>query len=127
MSEPREEEIELVVFEVSGTRYAADLGQVRRIDLDDPTESVGAPLGKPARGHRALVFDVGDGHERRLVVDHVHGVSRVPVASLRRMPAAVHAAPYSIGAWLDGESTILLIDLVSTASAAHVKEPPHGH
>ncbi|MFZ5439618.1 MAG: Frizzy aggregation protein FrzB [Myxococcota bacterium] len=118
MSEVAVEELELVVFDVAGARYAADLTQVRRIDLDDPTESVGPLLGTPARGHRALVFALADGHERRLVVDHVHGVSRVPVSSLRRMPAAVHAAPWAVGAWLDGDSTVLLIDLVSTASVA---------
>ena len=104
-------QIDLVIFEVSGTRYGADLGQVRRIDLDEPTETVGAPLGKPDRGGRALVFETGHGHERRLAVDQVHGVSRVPLASLRRMPPAVKAAPYSIGAWLDGEATVLLVDL----------------
>lgn len=113
-----DDEIELVLFEVAGTRYAADLSQVRRVDVDDPAQSVGAPLGRPTRGHRALVFTSASG-ERRLAVDQVFGVSRVPVAALRRMPTAVHAAPYSIGAWLDGDSTILLIDLVSTVSATH--------
>ena len=42
---PEVEQIDLVVFAVNGTRYAADLSQVRRIDVDEPTESIGAPLG----------------------------------------------------------------------------------
>ena len=105
------EQIDLVIFEVGGVRYGADLGQVRRIDLDEPTETVGQPLGKPTTGHRALVFEIGQGHERRLAVDQVHGVSRVPLGSLRRMPPAVKAAAFSIGAWLDGDVTVLLVDL----------------
>jgi chemotaxis signal transduction protein len=104
-------QIDLVIFEVSGVRYGADLGQVRRVDIDEPSETVGQPLGKPARGGRALVFETSKGRERRLAVDQVHGVSRVPLASLRRMPPAVKAAPYSIGAWLDGDATVLLVDL----------------
>lgn len=111
-------QIDLVIFEVAGVRFGADLGQVRRIDVDDPIETVaGHPLGPPTKGSRALVFDTGHGHERRLAVDHVLGVSRVPVSSLRRMPPAVNAAKYSIGAWLDGEAPVLLIDLLAMVPA----------
>ena len=106
------EQIDLVIFEIAGTRYGADLGQVRRIDIDEPTESIGQPLGKPDRGGRALVFEVDHGHERRLAVDNVLGVSRVLITSLRRMPPAVNAAKFSIGAWLDGDAPVLLIDLI---------------
>ena len=109
--------VDLVVFDVAGIRYAADLGQVRRIDIDEPTETVGYPLGPPTHGNRALVFDVGQGFERRLAVDQVFGVSRVPLGSLRRMPSAVKAAPFSIGAWLDGDTTVLLIDLLAIVPA----------
>jgi chemotaxis signal transduction protein len=110
-------EIDLVVFEVGGERFAADLGQVRRIDLDDPSESVGQPLGTPSFGKRALVFEVGGGRERRLAVDTVFGVSRVPITSLRRMPTAVKASSFSLGAWLDGDAAVLLIDLLSLVPA----------
>ena len=117
MSEaPREEQIDLVVFAVNGTRSAADLTQVRRIDVDEPTESIGAPLGPPLLGHRALVFSAGDAAERRLAIDHVFGVSRVPLTSLRRMPRAAHAASFAIGAWLDADETVLLVDLPSMIS-----------
>lgn len=111
------EVIDLVVFDVAGVRYAADLGQVRRIDIDEPSETIGAPLGPPTHGSRALVFTVGEGQERRLAVDAVMGVSRVPLGNLRRMPAAVNGAPFSIGAWLDGDATVLLIDLLAMVPA----------
>jgi chemotaxis signal transduction protein len=119
------EAVDLVVFDVGGTRYAADLGQVRRVDVADFAESVGQPLGRPLRGGRSLVFAVSEG-ERRLTVDQVHGVSRVPLQHLRRMPTAVNAPKYSIGAWLDGEATVLLIDLLSTVPQDPT-EAPHGH
>lgn len=110
--------VDLVIFEVAGIRYAADLSQVRRIDIDEPNESIGQPLGPPARGNRALVFAMADLAERRLAIDQVLGVSRVPLTDLRRMPLAVHAAPFSIGAWLDGEDTVLLVDLPSMLPSA---------
>ena len=118
--------IDLVIFDIAGVRYGADLGQVRRIDIDDPTETVGAPLGRPSFGGRALVFELEEGHERRLAVDKVLGVSRVPLTSLRRMPPAVKAAKFSIGAWLDGETPVLLIDLLAMVQIDR-QELPHGH
>ncbi len=113
MSEVAVEQIDLVVFAVNGTRYAVDLTQVRRIDIDEPNESIGAPLGPPLIGNRALVFSTGEAVERRLAIDHVFGVSRVPLTSLRRMPRAAHAASFAIGAWLDADETVLLVDLPS--------------
>ena len=120
------EMIDLVIFDVAGIRYGADLTQVRRIDIHEPTESVGQPVGPPSVGGRSLVFEIGRGHERRLTVDQVMGVSRVPLNSLRRMPPAVNAARFSIGAWLDGDATVLLIDLLATVPS-DPKELPHGH
>lgn len=107
------EGIDLVLFEIAGSRYAADLTQIRRIDVDDPTESVGAPLGKPATGRRALVFSGNGGLELRLPVDKVMGVERVPVDALRRMPPAAQAPKATIGAWLRGDETVLLVDLTT--------------
>ncbi len=116
MSASAPDAVELVVFTVAGTRFAADLAQVRRVDVPEKAESVGEPLGRPASGRRALVFDQGEGRERRLTVDEVHGVTRAPVASLRRLPVAARAARYSIGAWLDGDEPVLLVDLASMIS-----------
>ncbi len=104
-------QVDLVVFAINGTRYAADLGQVARIDTPEPSESIGEPLGAPAEGRRALVFQVEEGGERRLNIDTVFGVARVPVTSLRRIPPAAHGARFSIGAWLDGDQPVLLVDL----------------
>lgn len=104
-------EIDLVVFEVAGTKYAADLGQVRRVGRSEGAEQVAQVLGQPFEGQRALFFEPSVGVEKVLSVDKVHGVSRVPVSSLRRMPRAAHAAPFSVGAWLDGDEAVLLIDL----------------
>jgi chemotaxis signal transduction protein len=106
-----DEVVDVVLFEIAGVRYGADLVQVRRVDHDDPTESIGHPLGRPHDGRRALVFQ-GDAHtECRLAIDAVLGVRRVPVNELRRLPTAVAAPPLSIGAWLDGRDTVLLVDL----------------
>lgn len=121
-------EIDLVIFEVAGSTWGVDLGQVRRIDVDEPHESIGHPLGTPLEGKRALVFEMGRGVERRLAVDVVHGVSRVKITDLRRMPAAAHVAPFSIGAWIDGETPILLVDLPSMVPPADPSsERTHGH
>jgi chemotaxis signal transduction protein len=103
--------VDLVVFSVRGTRFAADLTQVRRVDVPLAAESVGPALGHCERGRRALVFELEDGVERRLEVDEVHGVVRPPVASLRRLPTAARGARFSIGAWLDGDETVVLVDL----------------
>lgn len=111
MSDVQVEAIDLVLFDVAGVEFAADLLQVRRIDSPDPDESVGEPLGHPHQGHRALVFAAQGQSERRLAVDKVLGVRRVPTHNLRRMPRVVAAPPMSIGAWVEGEKTIMLIDL----------------
>lgn len=103
--------VDLVLFEIGGARFAADLAQVRRIDVDDPAESVGAPFGAPASGKRALVFGGNGGLDLRLAVDKVMGVERVPVEALRRMPPVAQAPKATIGAWLRGDETILLVDL----------------
>lgn len=105
------EEVDIVLFEIAGVRYGADLAQVRRVDTHDPTESVGFPFGQPSVGHRTLVFSPATGEERRLVIDAVLGVKRVPVAELRRMPSAVAAPPMSIGAWVSEGELVLLVDL----------------
>ena len=111
------EVVDLVLFEVAGVSYAADLMQVRRIDAPDSGESVGTPLGTPAIGHRALVFGPSADAERRLAVDSVLGVHRVPIGNLRRMPKVAAEPPMSVGAWVDGEKAIVLIDLHALLSS----------
>ncbi|MEW5739720.1 MAG: Frizzy aggregation protein FrzB [Myxococcota bacterium] len=120
-----DEAVDVVLFEIAGVRYGADLTQVRRVDLDDPTESVGFPLGRPSDGRRALVFSGDEQTECRLAVDSVLGVLKIPVTQLRRMPRTVAAPSLSLGAWLDGRDTVLLVDL--HALNPFTKKGTHGH
>lgn len=115
--------IEIVLFEVSGTRYGADMTQVRRIGRADETRSVGAPLGPPTSGRRALIFGAA-GAEHALRVDEIHGVRSVPRAELRRLPPAAGPSPLVLGAWLDRDVAVLLVDLLATTHAR--SEIPHA-
>ena len=107
------ERINLVIFELGGTRYAADLTQVIRLDFYDPASSVGVPLGPPRSGLKCLMIDAEDGRDWCLAIDTLHGVRSVPVEQLRRLPAIAHGGAISIGAWLDGNEAVLLVDLVA--------------
>lgn len=112
-----EETVNLVIFELAGTRYAADLSQVIRLDFFDPATSVGAPLGPVRGGNKALLIDARDECVWCLAIDTLHGVRSVPVEQLRRLPAIVPAGSFSIGVWLDGNEAVLLVDLVAMTTA----------
>jgi len=103
--------VDLVVFEIAGVRYAVDLTQVSRIDQPRGPPSVGAPLGAPSAPGRALVFTPPQGTERRLDVDAVLGVRSASSEDLRRLPPMVRAPPLALGALLDADEAILLVDL----------------
>jgi len=105
--------LSLVLFELAGTRYAADLSQVIRLDFYDARCSVGSPLGPPRSGNKCLMIDAQDGRDWCLAIDTLHGVQRVPVDQLRRLPAIAFGGSIPIGAWLDGNETVLLVDLVA--------------
>jgi len=113
-----EESINLVIFELAGTRYAADLSQVIRLDFFDAASSVGAPLGPAQTGTRALMIDAQDGRDWCLAIDVLHGVRSVPLEQLRRLPPLAQAGAMSIGAWLDGKQAVLLVDLVAMTLSA---------
>jgi hypothetical protein len=108
--------VDLLLFEVAGVRFGADASQVVRIDRPLEERSVGAPLGVPHSGSRALVFQAADGELRRLDIDKVAGVKTVSIESLRRLPPPARVGEVPIGAWLDGEEAVLLVDLHSMAS-----------
>ena len=103
--------VDLVLFEIAGVRYAADLTQVSRVDRPGGPPSVGAPLGAPHLARRALVFSSPEGHETRLDVDAVLGVRSVGSDELRRLPPMVRAPALALGALIEAEEAILLIDL----------------
>jgi chemotaxis signal transduction protein len=106
--------VEIVLFEVAGNRYGADMTQVRRIGRADETDSVGSPFGVPAVGRRALIFTPPGGHEICLPIDAVLGVETVRRDDLRRLPLAVGPTPFVLGAWLNRDQAVLLVDLHAT-------------
>lgn len=103
--------IELLLFEVAGVRYGAELSQVRAIAAPEQALLAAPALGTPAQGRRALVFDAPGLGPRHLAVDKVLGVRAVDVLDLRRMPATIATPPPTIGAWIDKDLAVLLVDL----------------
>ncbi|MFP2963415.1 Frizzy aggregation protein FrzB [Myxococcus sp. 1LA] len=110
----KEEEVDLLFFDIGATLYGTDASQVLRIDRALPEDLTLPELGLPHKGNRAIVFDTPEG-EAHLKVDAVHGVRSIPVNSLRRMPPTAGAAAYAVGVCLEEARTVLLIDLVETA------------
>lgn len=117
--------VEIVLFDIGGNRYGADMTQVRRIGRADEHDSVGTPLGAPFSGRRALIFSPNEGHEVCLPIDGVLGVQTVRRDDLRRLPPAAGPTPFIIGAWLDRDQTVLLVDLFST-NPFRTTEAPHA-
>ncbi|MBK7858600.1 MAG: Frizzy aggregation protein FrzB [Archangiaceae bacterium] len=107
--------VDILLFEVAGVRFAADASQVMRIDRPLEEPSVGAPLGVPHHGRRALIFYSEGGELRRLDIDKVSGVRSVAIESLRRLPPPARVGEVPIGAWLDGDDAVLLVDLARMA------------
>ncbi|HVE87630.1 MAG TPA: Frizzy aggregation protein FrzB [Myxococcales bacterium] len=120
-----EASVEVLFFQIDGTRMGADASQVLRIEAPgapgDVPGAITSSLGS-ARPRRALVFRAGDG-EGTLGVDSVLGVQAVPQRDLRRVPRAARVAAHAIGFFLDGDRPILLIDLPRTL---HPFAPPHA-
>lgn len=103
--------VDLLLFEIAGVRYATDLTQVARVDRPRGPPRVGTVLGAPKAASRALVFATPSGEERRLDVDAVLGVKNVGSDELRRLPSMLCAPPLALGALLEVDEAILLIDL----------------
>lgn len=108
--------VDILLFEVAGVRFAADASQVVRIDRPIEEHSVGAPLGVPQVGNRALIFRDDAGELRRLDIDRVSGVKTVAIESLRRLPPPARVGEIPIGMWLDGDEAVLLVDLARMAA-----------
>ncbi|MBN8231987.1 Frizzy aggregation protein FrzB [Corallococcus macrosporus] len=107
--------MDVLFFQIGDSEYGTDASSVLRIDRALPDDLTVRDLGLPHKGHRALVFDTPEG-EGHLKVDAVNGVRSIPLAGLRRMPAAASAASYAVGVCLDEEAgrPVLLIDLAET-------------
>lgn len=103
-------EVDVLIFEIAGTRYGTDVTQVTRISRSGTVKPVRTALGETSAGTKALVFNTPAG-ERALPVDRVHGVERLKATDLRRMPVATAAPAVFAGAWLSPAATILLLDM----------------
>lgn len=110
------EEVDLLLFRVGPTTYAADAALIARIDRPSEGAYSLPALGRLTEGKRAVVFKAG-AEERQLRIDEIIGVKTVLVGALRRMPSAASARSYAIGFWLDaGNTPVTLIDLLATSS-----------
>ena len=112
--EQLQEDVDILFFEVGDQLYGTDASEVLRIERALPGDLFVPELGALHRGTRALVFATPEG-EANLKVDTVHAVRPIPIRDLRRLPPAVNAARFTIGACLDQARLVLLIDLVETA------------
>src|SRR5699024_709155 len=92
----RATDIDVLVFQVGSRRFAADAGQVIRIDRANAVTTTVDALGQLEHGNRALVFHTEEG-ERGVRVDGVHGVRGAPLEALRRLPPAAAAPSYALG------------------------------
>lgn len=110
--------VDLLVFRIGSSRYAADASQVTRIDRVTHNAHLIDALGMPDLGQRGLCFDTFDGEEQ-ICVDQVEGVHAVPLTDLRRLPLATGPARGVLGVWLEGgERPVILLDLPETLAAA---------
>jgi chemotaxis signal transduction protein len=121
-------EVDLVVFEAGGLRWAADAFDVRRIDRLVADLKV-ASLAESPSADRALVVGQGS-REVQVPIERLVGFERVGPAQLRRLPAFVETLGSSVvaGAWLAPEAIVLLIDLLALVNekqgAAPAVAPP---
>jgi hypothetical protein len=112
--DPAPTSVEIVLFKIGGVTYAADASQVIRFDrvaLNSTGDEMA--LSRGGRGsERALIVRCADGACRPISVDEVAGLRTVAVTSLRRVPPVVGTARPALGFWLDGETPVMLLDLI---------------
>jgi chemotaxis signal transduction protein len=104
-------EVDLVLFEAGGRRFGAEAVRVRRIARCGSGRRCGRLLG--GAGHRVLVVAHAGG-ESEVPIDRLEGFVRVPVESLRAVPAyARPLVPVSLqGFFVGAQGELLpLIDL----------------
>ncbi len=103
--------VELLVFHVAGRTFAADATLVLRVVRAGHASRLSDVLGMPTQGDRALVVLDEAGQELEICIDEVVGIQSVPVADLRRIPAAAGSPRGVPGFWLDGARPVVLVDL----------------
>jgi hypothetical protein len=105
------DDVDLVLFEAGGRRWAADAWAVLRIDR--PREGARLVELCPCSGTRALVVRADASGEAEVPIDRLIGFQRVEARALRPLPAYSRplAPPALAGAWLTPESVVLLVDL----------------
>jgi chemotaxis signal transduction protein len=108
--------VDILLFEVGDRLYGADATQVLRIGRRSASAPEVVMLGPLKDGSRALVVRGPEG-EAELPVDGVRGVRRTPVSELRRRPSTARGDPSAVGFWLDGDTPVVLIDLVRALGA----------
>ena len=97
-------DVDLILFEVGGRKWAADPWDVVRVDRAG---------GEGEASARALVIKYGEG-ETRVPIDRLLGFQRVPAHALRPLPPFAQrlTSPAVVGAWLAAsEEIVLLLDL----------------
>ncbi len=114
-------EVDVLLFEIAGRVYGTDVTQVSRISRSGSVKPIDSILGTPATGQKALIFNAGHTGERALSVDVVRGVRRMSSEQLRRLPVAAAAPRIFAGAWLDGDATVLLVDMSQMVQFAERK------
>jgi hypothetical protein len=104
-------QIDRVVFEAGGHRWAADAWDVVRVDRR--RGAVPSVWLAPASGWRALVIGGKEGREVQVPIDRLVGFERVGCELLRPVPPFARglANPAVVGAWLAQKEIVLLIDL----------------
>ncbi len=116
------EEIDLVLFEIAGRTYGADVVDVSRVAAPEGKLPQSRRLGTPKRIQRGLVVRSGSG-ETLVPIDRLVGFRRVHASSLRKLPgyASGLAEPAVVGFLVEEGALLILIDL-----EALVKEEKTG-
>lgn len=109
------ETVQLVLFEIGGARFAAELAQVAAIEAPVEALELEPRLGAPMLGRHALAVDRPQAARRHLCIDAVLGFQQVPLHALRRMPPFAAAPSFALGAWLADALPVLLVDLHALA------------
>lgn len=105
-------EIDLVLFEVGGRTFGADVADVSRVAHLEPGLARVERLGLPRKGRRALVVR-GGASDCQVPIDRLVGFRRVNTQVLRSLPAWARGLtePSVVGFLIEEQELLILIDL----------------